>query len=60
MFEDVDERVGFGWIVGGRPVGDAAHVMLGENFDGVVAEAREESVELAFVGVIDAEFVDGG
>ena len=60
MLEDVDERVGFCRVVGGHPVGDALHVVLGENFDGVVAEAGEKGVELAFVGVIDAEFVDGG
>ena len=60
VFEDVDERVALGWIVGGDPIGDAAHVVLGENFDGVVAEASEEIVELAVHGVVDAEFVDGG
>ena len=60
MLEDVDERVGFGWVVGGGPVGDAAHVVLGKNFNCVIAETREEGVELAFHGVVDAEFVDGG
>ena len=59
VLEDVDERVGFGWVVGGNPVGDAFHVVLSENFDGVIAEAGEESVELAVGGVVNAEFVDG-
>jgi hypothetical protein len=34
--------------------------MLLEELHGVFAEAAEEVVELAFVGVVDAEFVDGG
>src|SRR5579863_10631467 len=59
VLEDVDERVGACRFVGGRPVGDGAHVMPGENLVGVIAEAREEGVELAFGGVVDAEFVDG-
>ena len=60
MFEDVDERVGFDRFVGGHPIRDALHMVLGENFNGVIAEACEEGVEFAFGGVIDAEFVDGG
>ena len=60
MLEDVDKRVGFRGVVGGHPIGDAFHVVPGENFDGVVAETCEERVEFAFVGVVDAEFVDGG
>jgi hypothetical protein len=59
MFEDVDEGFAFEWIVGRSPVGEAFHVVFAEEGDGVIAEAAQEIVELAFVGVVDAEFVDG-
>jgi hypothetical protein len=59
MLEDVDESFAFEGIVGGGPVGEAFHVVLVEEGDGVIAEAAEEIVELAFVDVVNAEFVDG-
>lgn len=59
MLEDVDESFAFEGIVGGGPVGEAFHVVLVEEGDGVIAESAEEIVELAFVDVINAEFVDG-
>ncbi len=44
----------------GSPVGDVLDAMLFEELHGVLAETAEEVVELAFVSVVDAEFVDGG
>lgn len=58
--EHVDESLALERIVGREPVGDVFDVVLFEERHGVVAEARQESVEFAFVGVVDAEFVDGG
>jgi len=54
MLEDVDESFTFQGIVGGGPEGEAFHVVLVEEGDGVIAEAAEELVELAFVDVVDA------
>jgi hypothetical protein len=59
MLKDVNESFAFKGIIGRGPVGEAFHVVLIEEGDGVIAEATEEIVELAFVDVVDAEFVDG-
>lgn len=53
MLEDVHESFAFEGIVGGRPVSEAFHVVLVEQRDGVIAEAAEELVELAFIDVVD-------
>src|SRR6266478_1073287 len=58
MGDDVDERFALEGIVGGRPVGDVFHTVLLEELASMFAKAAEEVVELALVGVIDAEFVD--
>ena len=59
MLEDVDERFAFEGFVGGCPVGYVFYSVLLEEFCGVLAKAAQQVVELAFVGVIDTEFVDG-
>jgi len=57
---DVEKRFAFEGVVGGSPVGDVFDAVFFEELHGVFAETAEEIVELAFVGVIDAELVDGG
>ena len=58
--DDVEERFAFERVVGRSPVGDVLDAVLFEELHGVLAETAEEVVELAFEGVVDAEFVDGG
>jgi hypothetical protein len=57
---DVEKCFAFEWVVGGSPVGDVFDAVFFEELHGVFAETAKEIVELAFVGVIDAELVDGG
>ncbi len=60
MGEDVDESLALHRFVAGRPVGYVLDSMLFEELHGVFAKTPQQVVQLAFIGVIDAEFVDGG
>jgi hypothetical protein len=60
MGEDIDESLAFERIVRGSPIGDIFDAVFFEELHGVVAEAVEEIVELAFEDVVDTELVDGG
>ncbi len=59
MRDDVDESLALQRFVGGRPVGYVLDSMLFEELHGVLAKTPQQVVQLAVVGVIDAEFVDG-
>ena len=56
--DDVDERFALQRVVCRSPVGDVLDAVLFEELHGVIAKAAEKVVELAFVGMVDAEFVD--
>jgi len=58
--DDVDKGFAFERILDGSPIGDIFDAVFFEEFRGVFAEAAEQVVELAFEGVVDAEFVNGG
>ena len=59
VLEHVDERgLGTVFFIDGHPVADVFHAMLFEELAGMIAEAGEERVELAFVAGVDAEFVN--
>jgi hypothetical protein len=57
--DDVEESFAFERVVGGNPVSDVFDAVLFKELHGVFAETAENVVELAFEGVVDAEFVDG-
>lgn len=61
VFEHVDEG-GLGTVlfIHRHPVADVFHAVLFKELAGVVAEAGEEGIQLAFVAGVDAEFVDRG
>ena len=58
MSDDVDQSLAFQRFVEGRPVGDVFHSMFFEERHGVFSKTAQQVVQLAFVGVVDAEFVD--
>ena len=59
VLEHVDERgPGAVFFIDGHPVADVFHAVLFEELAGVVAEASEERVELAFVAGVDAQLVN--
>ena len=58
MPQNVDERVALLRIVERRPLADALHAVLGKDFHGVLAKARQQLGQLPGSGVIDAQFED--
>jgi len=57
---DVEESFAFERVVGGSPVADVLDAVFFEELHGVFAETAEKVVELAFKGVVDAEFIGAG
>ncbi len=58
--ENVDERAALRRLVERRPIGDVPYPVFFKKFRGVLAEAFQQVVELAFVRVVHAKLVHGG